>query len=264
MAEVMEQSGRHARIMHKLEIQGVVSVCELSSELQTSEVTIRKDLQALEQAGKLSRVRGGAVLRRSSGPQHDQVYAAQTKNIELKRAVARTAAQFIQSGDSLIVTAGATPHLTVRCASQCTNLKIVTDSLITAEDLCHRPDYQVIILGGEIYTKESFIHGRDAVRQAGRYMADKAIVTMDGVDPAAGLTTLRVEGADTLKSILARARMRIVVADITKIGTESFCHIGAITIADILVTNETEDPEKKEILRQIADAGVRIYYADKN
>ena len=92
-------------------------------------------------------------------------------------------------------------------------------------------------------------------------MADKAILTMDGVDPEAGLTTLRVEGADTLKSILERARFRIIVADITKIGVESFCHIGDITVADVLVTNETDDPEKMRLLRQIEEAGVTVIFA---
>ena len=94
-------------------------------------------------------------------------------------------------------------------------------------------------------------------------MADKAIVTMDGVDPEAGLTTLRVEGADTLKSILTRARMRIVAADITKIGVESFCNIGDITLANVLVTNRTRDPEKLAVLERIAAKGVTIQYADE-
>ena len=161
----------------------------------------------------------------------------------------------------MILTSGATPHLSILYADKRKDLKIVTDSFYVAEDLCRRQDYQTIILGGELHTGNYFVHGRDAVRQASRYMADKAILTMDGVDPVAGLTTLRVEGADTLKSILERARFRVIVADITKIGTESFCHIGPITIADVLVTNKTDDPVKLRLLRQIEEAGVTVKFA---
>ena len=262
MGAVTSRSGRQALISQRLNALGSVSVVELSRELETSEVTIRKDLAAMEDRGLLRRVSGGAVLPWDDASSDELFHhVPRVKNLELKHAVAREAAKYIEDGDSIIVTSGATPHLTALYANDRKDLKIVTDSFYVAGDLCHRQDYQTIILGGELHTGNYFVHGRDAVRQASRYMADKAILTMDGVDPKAGLTTLRVEGADTLKSILERARFRIIVADITKIGTESFCHIGPITIADVLVTNETTDPEKLRLLEKIREAGVTVKFA---
>lgn len=262
MGSLSNRQQRQAFIQQRLNAQGSVSVTELSRALDTSEVTIRKDLAAMEDRGLLKRVSGGAVLIWASDEDNGLFrHVPAVKNLELKHAVAREASKFIEDGDSLIVTSGATPHLTALYANERKNLKIVTDSFYVAGDLCHRQDYQMIVLGGELHTGSYFVHGRDAVRQVSRYMADKAVLTMDGVDPQAGLTTLRVEGADTLKSILERARFRIIVADITKIGTESFCHIGPITIADVLVTNETNDPEKLRLLRQIEEAGVIVKFA---
>lgn len=260
MARVNSQSQRMAAIRQQLAAQGSVSVQTLSETLQTSAVTIRKDLAAMEAQGLLKRVSGGAVpVWNAEDSQFRHVPKAE--NRELKHAVAREAAKYIEDGDSIIITSGATPHLTVLYAEDKKNLKIVTDSFHVAADLCRRSDYQTILLGGELHSGKLFVHGRDAVRQASRYMADKAILTMDGVDPVAGLTTLRSEGADTLKSILERARFRIIVADITKIGSESFCHIGPITIADVLVTNETRDVEKLRLLTQIEEAGVIVKFA---
>lgn len=262
MGSVRNRSHRQAYISRKLANQGSVSVTELSRELETSEVTIRKDLTAMEDRGLLRRVSGGAVAVWEN-EEGDELFrrVPKVKNLSLKHAVAKAAASYIEDGDSVIITSGATPHLAVLYANGRKDLKILTDSFYVAEDLCRRSDYQTIILGGELHTGNYFVHGRDAVRQASRYMADKAILTMDGVDPKAGLTTLRVEGADTLKSILERARFRVIVADITKIGTESFCHIGPITIADVLVTNETEDPEKLRLLKEIEEAGVTVKFA---
>lgn len=262
MAGVRDRLRRQTLISRKLAANSSVSVAELSRELNTSEVTIRKDLTAMEDRGELKRVSGGAVPVWGSIPEDSLFHRVpRGKNMERKHAVAREAAKFIDDGDSLIVTSGVTPHLTALYAHEKKDLKIVTDSFHVAQDLCRRQDYQTIILGGELHTGSFFVHGRDAVRQASRYMADKAIVTMDGVDPEAGLTTLRVEGADTLKSILERARFRIIVADITKIGTESFCHIGPVTIADVLVTNETDDEEKLRLLKKIEEAGVIVKFA---
>ena len=242
--------------------KGSVSVAELSRVFSISEVTIRKDLADMESRGLLKRVSGGAVQIWETGAEDEQFqHVPKVNNLALKHQVAREAAKYIEDGDSVIVTSGATPHLTILYAHERKNLKIVTDSFHVAGDLCRRKDYQTIVLGGELHKENFFVHGRDAVRQASRYMADKAILTMDGVDPDAGLTTLRVEGADTLKSILERARYRIIVADITKIGTESFCHIGDITIADMLVTNETDDPNKLRLLKKIEEAGVIVKFA---
>lgn len=262
MAGVKDRNHRQARISQRLWEQGSVSVEILSRELETSQVTIRKDLSDMEARGLLKRVSGGAVPV-WKGEEEDGLFSRvpKVKNLELKHAVAKEAAAFLEDGDSVIVTSGATPHLTALYANSRKNLKIVTDSFYVAADLCRRQDYQTILLGGELHRGSYFVHGRDAVRQASRYMADKAILTMDGVDPRAGLTTLRVEGADTLKSILERARFRIIVADITKIGTESFCHIGPVTIADVLVTNETKDPEKLRLLKEIEEAGVIVKFA---
>ena len=262
MAGLRNRFHRQVKISQRLSAQGSVSVTQLSRELETSEVTIRKDLMEMEERGLLKRVSGGAVPVWENA-EADGLFrhVPKVKNLGLKHAVAKAAARYVEDGDSVIITSGATPHLTILYANQRKDLKIVTDSFYVAEDLCHRSDYQTIILGGELHTGNYFVHGRDAVRQASRYMADKAILTMDGVDPKAGLTALRVEGADTLKSILERARFRVIVADITKIGTESFCHIGPITIADVLVTNETDDPEKLRLLKEIEEAGVTVKFA---
>ena len=214
MASVRNRSHREAYISRKLSTQGSVSVTELSRELKISEVTIRKDLTAMEERGLLKRVSGGAVSVWEDGGENALFrHVPKVKNLALKHSVAKEAAGYIEDGDSVIITSGATPHLTVLYATDRRDLKIVTDSFYVAADLCRRPDYQTILLGGELHTGNYFVHGRDAVRQASRYMADKAILTMDGVDPKAGLTTLRVEGADTLKSILERARFRRCAGD---------------------------------------------------
>ena len=261
MAAVSNQPNRLSFILQQLGLHGTVSVTELSELLGVSVVTVRKDLKQLESTGQLSVISGGAVSYSQPSIILDDAHCSVKGQFALKCAVAQMAASLIEDGDSLITTSGMTPHLTLAYAKARQNLKILTDSIPLAEEFCHRPDYQVIILGGEIDQADLFVHGRDAVHQAKLYMADKAIVTMDGISPTAGLTTKRLEGADTLKQILARSRMRIVVADSTKIGIESFCNVAPINKADILITNVTNDSKKMEILKEIENLGVKVFYA---
>lgn len=258
----MKQLERQNAILRQLQTQGAVSIQSLSEQLGTSVVTIRKDLLSLEERKLLRRVTGGAVVYQEKEDTALPAVLSSTIHLELKQQVAHEAAKLIRSGDSLVVTSGATPHLTLYYASaNCSNLKILTDSILVAEDFCRNQDYQVLILGGELDVEHHFVHGRDAVRQVSNYMADKAIVTIDGIDPDAGLSAILMEGADTNKTILSRARERILVADITKIGLECFCHIGDLSLIDILVTNHTEDAEKLQILARIEAAGVRVIMA---
>lgn len=263
MSSRIKKEERLEWILKKLEMKAAVSVSELSRELETSVVTIRKDLEALEKERKIDRVSGGAVLHRDDGAKKVFPYGPGIKNAALKEEVARKAAEFIEDGDSLVVTSGLTTHLTMRCAEQYENLKIVTDSLMIAEELCGRADYQVVILGGEIDDTDHFVYGPDAVRQVNYYMADKAIVTMDGVDADAGLTTRRIEGNEMLRSVLHRARVRILVADSSKIGVKRDCLVDDLSCVDILVTNWTSDLNVRRALKKISDRGIRIVYADK-
>ena len=252
---------RYDQIVDQLRLYGFVSAAEMSAQLGVTPVTVRKDFAALEKNQTLQLVPGGAV----PGPRMKVHSEAQrygsNLNLTLKHRVAAAAAPLIEDGDSLVVTSGATPHLCLDYAKERRNLTIVTDSLIIAEEMCKVPDYRVIILGGEIYTRSSFVHGRDAISQVSRIMADKAILTMDGVDPEYGLSTLRVEGADTLKVILQRARRRILLADSTKIGVESFCHVADLSVTDVLVTNRTDDPVKMKKLEQIRAMGIEVVIA---
>ena len=102
---------------------------QLSKELEISEVTIRKDLMDMEDRGLLKRVSGGAVpVWENNGEEALFQHVPKVKNLSLKHAVAKEASAFIEDGDSVIITSGATPHLTVLYANQRKDLKILTDS----------------------------------------------------------------------------------------------------------------------------------------
>lgn len=258
----MKRQERLERILAELNIHGIVFVAEQAEWLGVSSVSIRKDLKLLEEQGKLLRVPGGAVLCCRNEEEEDSEIK-ESCNLDLKHIVAKKAAElFIHSGDTIFVSSGVTPYLTIKYAKSCSELKILTDSVLVAEKMCHCPNCQVILFGGEIDKEGIYISGRDTVRQAGRYTMDKVILTVDGVHPEAGLSTLHPECVDTLKIVLEKARQRIIVADSTKIGVESFCNVGKIFLADILVTNYPEKVEQQLLLKQISETGVIVVYAE--
>ena len=239
---------RANQIMELLRKTGTVQASQLSVLLQVSLVTVRKDLQRMEDEGLLRRTHGGAVIR-GSQTQQDPRMSAMEK-------IAEAAAQQIQEGDCVIMNAGNTTLLTARKLLGRKNITIITNSIPIARELVHQIGIKLIFLGGEVNAEAVFTYGWDAVAQLEQYKANKLILSVSGLSCSAGLTTRHMEAADLLRKMIDRTQTVIAVADDTKIGFESFCHVGDLCVVDMLMTNATQDTETE--LRSIEALGIHV------
>lgn len=244
----MGHETRANRIMELLRKNGTVEAAQLSRLMQVSVVTIRKDLQRMEEEGLLHRTHGGAAIC-STGSSPDARIAAMER-------IAHRAAEEIREGDCVIMNAGNTTLLTARKLANRKNITIITNSVAIARELVHRTGIQLIFLGGEVNGDAVFTYGYDAVTQLEQYKANKLILSCSGLSCSAGLTTRHTEAADLMRKMIARTQTVIAVADDTKIGFESFSHVGDLHTVDMLVTNETE--VTKEELAKMEAMGIRV------
>lgn len=249
-----EENGRRIDIRRKkilalLEREGQVRVSRLSDLLDTTVVTIRSDLDALEKEGYLERVQGGAVLTANNFYNLD-FQARKQKNVEYKKAIAAATAELVQDGETLMLNSGTTTYFTAVELKKRKNLNIVTNSISVAVELGAVPGFRVILLGGEINAQYAFLYGADAQEQLGRYKADKAILSLDGVSQAYGLTTYHAEEAVIDRCMMERARQTLVVADYSKFGHESFSFVATAEQADVWVTNDcVNDPDSETLIK---------------
>ena len=234
--------------MELLRRNGTVEAAQLSRLMQVSVVTIRKDLQRMEAEGLLHRTHGGAAICSiGSGPD--------ARATAMER-IARRAAEEIQEGDCVIMNAGNTTLLTARKLADRKNLTIITNSVAIARELVHQTGIQLIFLGGEVNGDAVFTYGYDAVTQLEQYKVNKLILSSSGLSCGGGLTTRHMEAADLMRKMIDRTQTVIAVADDTKIGFESFSHVGDLHAVNILVTNETE--ATKEELEKIEAMGIQV------
>lgn len=212
---------RRERILELLRRDGRVQVSRLSEELGATPVTIRSDLAALEQAGRLLRMPGGAILpdRPPAGSAASQAHG------EEKQAVAAAAAALVASGDTLFINSGTTAQLAAEALRERRDLNIVTNSVSAALTLGQVPSFRVLLLGGEINALYGFTSGGDAQEQLGRYQADWAILSVDGISAAGGITTYHAEEAPVVRMMSSRAKRTIVAADHSKIGRPGFTRV---------------------------------------
>lgn len=242
---------RRKKILEQLNRAGKVSVAELSAMLDVTPVTIRNDLTELEREGCLLRVQGGAVQVIVTGEGRSVGgHTSQSAHTEQKAAIARNIARMVCDGDTLFLNSGTTCEYVADALRIRKNLNIVTNALKVAMKLGDIPTFRVLLVGGEINAQYGFTHGGDAQEQLGKYQADWAILSVDGVSAKGGVTTHHAEEAIIDRIMSAGAKKTIIAADGSKIGRAGFSRVTPCTPELILVTDSSADGEALEALHQ--------------
>ena len=155
---------RREHIISLIHQNGTVKVADLSEEYGISEVSIRKDLEALEAEGHLKRVHGGAVGLNKLYVNMDLSERYKT-NSQAKKNLATYVADFIEDNDTIFMNAGTTLTYVLRAIRGKKNISLVTNSIQNATEAALYADFNVILLGGEVDSKYQFTYGPDAEKQ---------------------------------------------------------------------------------------------------
>lgn len=228
--------------MEKLSHDKFVRLDDLVSLLDTSESTVRRDLDELESERKLHRVHGGAELPHSLQEEFTNQQKS-IKNIQEKMQVARKAASLISNDDVIFVDAGTTNELLLGYLNQ-DNLTVVTNSIHHAAKLVDK-NIQTIIIGGHVKKSTDASIGAVAYEQIKQLNFDKAFLGINGIDEEF-LTTPDMEEAIIKKTVIENARKSYIVTDSSKIGRVSFAKVDKIENATI-ITNQSSGALMKKI-----------------
>lgn len=229
---IILKSERKRLIEEKVMAERAVSLEDLVAMLDTSESTVRRDLDELELEGKLRRVHGGAekiqTLQEELTNQQKSV-----KNVQEKHALAQKAAQLVSDGDVIFIDAGTTTELLV---DQLTakQLTVVTNSIHHAVKLVER-GLKTMIIGGDIKSSTDASIGPLALEQIQGLNFDKAFLGMNGVDEE-DLTTPDLAEAAIKRAIIRSSREAYVLADGSKLGQRSFVKVAKLTDITLLTT----------------------------
>ena len=236
---------RHKLILEKLERESVVYLNDLVKYLNTSESTIRRDLTALDKAGLLKKVHGGATSLKeiSINTTDDIVENRQSLNIDEKLKIAEYAASLIEDNDLVYIDAGTTTELMINFISN-TKAVFVTNGIVHARKLIKK-NCTTYILGGELKLTTEAIVGAETVNSLRKYNFTKGFFGTNGVDIDRGFTTPDVKEAMVKEEALHRSRKRFVLCDQSK-----FDEISSITFADIkdakIITTNLENNRYKQ------------------
>ena len=246
---------RQSKIIKLVNQYQKIEVSRLAEMLDVSQVTIRKDLDYLEEEGLLSREHGYALIKNAN-----DINTRLTINYETKLKIAIKAAEMVSNGETVMLESGSTCAL---MAEQLANLKkdltIITNSAYIAIRIRDLPVRKVILLGGE-YQKEYQGMVGPLVRKCAReFFVDKFFVGTDGFIPEAGFTCDDLMRVETMKYMADSANRMIILADSSKFSQKGVVIQSTFDEIDTICTDSGISEEtvailnKRNILVKIAE-----------
>ena len=257
-----KQQIRFTTILTALQQSGRVSVDSLSEQLDVSVVTIRRDLDALEQKGLLQRTHGGAV---SIEPlfyepfRRDQSFMAQVERAaEEKRRIGRAAAALITPGETIALTPGTTTTEVIRGLPMNYNITVVTNTVNVAMELSKRKDVYVFVTGGHLHGEWFSLVGSAALKSLENMLINTMFIGADGMDSKWGASCFNADEAELNSTMMRLARRRVAVVDSGKLGIVANWRICNATELNILVTDTNASDSAIEPFQKLGIEVMRV------
>ncbi|MFF9310245.1 DeoR/GlpR family DNA-binding transcription regulator [Streptomyces sp. NPDC014748] len=243
---------RRALILDEVRRRGGVRVNELTRKLGVSDMTVRRDLDALARQGMLEKVHGGAVPVVEASTHEPGFEAKSGLELTAKEDIARAAAQLVAPGSAIALSGGTTTYALAHHLVDVPDLTVVTNSVRVA-DVFHtaqrtsgqRQGSATVVLTGGVRTPSDSLVGPVADQAIAALHFDVLFLGVHGISAEAGLSTPNLAEAETNRRLVQSARRVVVVADHTKwgvVGLSSFATLGRI---DTLVTDAGLPPEAR-------------------
>jgi DeoR family transcriptional regulator, fructose operon transcriptional repressor len=227
---------RRQWLIERARERGRLDVAAISEELSLAAETIRRDLNALQEQGMLRRVYGGAVaverLRFESA-----LTARATRHPEEKRRIASAAVTYLGTAEAIFLDEGYLPQLVAERLHPTHPITVVTGSLPIATSLAERPNVEVIVIGGRLRATTLGCVDQWAVNTLLGLVLDLAIIGANGMSVEHGATVPDGQIATVKATAMRSARRRLLVADSSKYGSDSFASFAKLSEFERLVTD---------------------------
>lgn len=242
----MLANDRYNKILEVLEREGSVKTSKLVTLLGISLETARRDLDFLEKQGSLQKVHGGAILKNKEG--NNLTYSLrEVKNTEEKKEIANLALNYIIEGETIALNSSTTNIEIARLIkNRYSSLTVVTNSLLIAEELADLKGINLILAGG-VYNKSEYAFlGEITSKFLDNFSVDKSFVSVGGISLKRGITDFLTDEVLVERKMIEMAEEVIVLADSSKIGSNSLIKICNTEDIDFIITDSKLDEEIKQ------------------
>jgi DeoR family transcriptional regulator of aga operon len=227
---------RQRAILEMLSHDGRVLVVDLAKHFHTSQVTIRKDLEALHAKGRIHRTHGGALSVRESALEDPTLREKEKLHRKEKLQIAAAAARMVTEGQVVILDSGTTTTAIARALRNFQNLTIITNAVNIAAELSGS-NLEVILTGGNLRKNSFSLVGPLAEDTLRRLNADILFLGVDGFDVQYGLSTPNLLESKVNRAMMDVSKVVVAVCDSSKFGKRSLSLIAAPSALQGVITD---------------------------
>ena len=251
MSDLTERSRLDA-IVQMLKINTSASIGEIAETFHVSQMTIRRDLQKLVEAGQVLRIPGGARIEHWRGAERSFFDRLQ-KMSSAKRSIGSAASALVHDGQSVVLDSGTTTLYVARELRARRNVVVFTFSLAVLEELTSAEDIRLELTGGVYRSSSHDLIGHAVAKSLTSIYADTVIFGAAAISFTRGVM---VHDPDAQHELLRAGKRKVLVVDSSKIGTEATYRLCGIEDCDLVLTDKGISPEYLARLRQITQVQV--------
>ncbi|MBI5336969.1 MAG: DeoR/GlpR transcriptional regulator [Mycolicibacterium rufum] len=246
---------RRDRIEHRARAAREINYAQLAAEFDVSEMTIRRDVEALEALGVVRRVVGGAIA--VQGKDTEPAFATRMADAAQEKIhIAEVVADLIGVNETLILDSGSTALAVANSLKgRGLGLTVVTPSVLAALALVDEPDTTVVLTGGQLRSGELSLIGPGAEDTLANYNCDTYVMGVAGIDGDRGISDYHQAESRVKRAASRRADRVIVAADKSKLGRVTFVSIAALAEVQVIVSDGAPD---HPTLAAARNAGVEV------
>lgn len=248
----MVREKRFNYILDKLHHLSEVGFSELSSDLQVSEDTIRRDIDALANNGLLLKIRGGAIPR-SYNPLSFKERIGHLQDD--KETIALKAQTLIKSGQTVFMDGGTSVYTLVSLLSTNVKLTVITNNIAIIPVLSSYPNVELIVLGGKYLKQTETVAGHQAIKMVENFQADLYFMGVCALDMAKGVTASFMEEAELKQAMIEQSGISVALSTFDKLGTFEPYRVCPIESIDYMIT-ETDSGHGH--FKSFKEAGIKV------
>jgi DeoR/GlpR family transcriptional regulator of sugar metabolism len=211
---------RRQFLFEMIQKQPCLRVSEMAEALEVSEGTIRNDLNALQEEGRVTRVHGGAVVIERNAIGNNSFFSRYDQNLVRKNAIAREAAKLVTDGDSILLDASSTTYCLACALSDRKDLRVVTNGFNTANELAKNNSNNVALIGGMVNYSSSSVTGLLSERIIEDLHVQKAFLSCSGFSLERGMTEVHLNEAQLKRKVIHITDQLMALIDSSKFGKE--------------------------------------------
>lgn len=248
---------RQKQIIQLLTEQDMMKLTDLSTHLEVSMETVRRDIQALVVQQKIEKFYGGIKLVPT--PEQESLIAARMhEHIDEKEKIARVAVHYIEDGDTIFLDSGSTTYPLAKYIKERQKLTVVTNSLPIVNELIDS-DVDVLLIGGKLRHSEKSITAYDMLFRFDYLNIQKAFICTSGLSLENGLSDYDIDEIRTRRQIMDNSKQTYVLCDHSKFGHDVTIKTCNLAQVDGIITDDGLD---NTIRQQFNEAGHRLIIAD--